>query len=595
MPELILPRKFALAVKQGFERNRRHRRARAMYIREYVGRYYANEYGLTGEEPINLIFNTIRAMVPNIIMRSGINKVETEIIPYKEYADLLGLGLDYIDKRTKLKDTLRAAIVDAFFMMAVLKTGLATGGKMLNFGDVLIDEGQIYTDLVDFDDFTADPSCKDYRKAAFTGDRNRVPRQLLLDDDEFNHDLVMKLPRSYHLDAKRKVEALSKKNFSDSEMFELQDFVDVVEVFVPGADALLTIPDPEQIIFDDFLAARDYYGPKAGPYTMLALTQPVPGNPYPIAPVSVHFDLHKMANRMMVKTMNQADRQKDVAIYDPAGADEAEDLRTAEDGDTIAGNPDTVKVVTLGGQNSKSEAFLSQLQVWHNYMSGNPDQVAGLASQAETATQASILQGNATITIEDARSMVYDVAATVNEKMAWYLHTDPFVNILLARREAGGKYSQLMLTEEQKQGDFLDFTFTIKARSMSRLDPTIKTKRVIEFGTNVVPSIMNAGMVAMQMGREFNVETALTDIANEQGIFEEVQDWFVDPKFQQRIKLMMAMGPQPAGKAQPAQAGDGTRGIPQQTKIQTPFQERKQTEQLSSNEGQSARTSEPGV
>lgn len=593
MAELFLPRKFALAVKQGFERGRRHRKARAMYIREYVGKYYASEYGLTGDEPINLIFNTIRAMVPNIVMKSGVNKVETEIIPYKEYAYLLGLGLDYLDRRIRLKDTLRAAIVDAFFMMAILKTGLATGGKMLNFGDILIDEGQIYTDLVDFDDFVADPSCKDYRKAAFMGDKNRVPRQLLLDDVEFDSDLVMKMPRSYHLDAKKKVEALSKGNFSDSEMHELQDFVDVVEVFVPGAGALLTIPDPEQIIFDDYLAACEYYGPKAGPYTILALTQPVPGNPFPVAPISVHYDLHRMANRMMVKTMNQADRQKDVAVYDPAGADEAEDIRTSEDGDIIAGNPDSVKVVSFGGQNSKSEAFLGQLQVWHNYMSGNPDQVAGLASQAESATQASILQANSTITIEDARSMVYDASATINEKMAWYLHTDPFVDILLAKREPGGNYSQLILTEEQKQGDFFDYTFRIKARSMSRLDPTIKTKRIIEFATNLMANVINAAAIAMGMGVEFNIQKAITDIADELGILDEVQDWFSDPTFMQRMELRIAMGPQPAGKAQQTQTGGG--GIPQQTKIQTPFQERKQTEQLGANETQSARTSEPGV
>ncbi|MCK4825260.1 hypothetical protein KA005_56450, partial [bacterium] len=285
MPEEVIPNKIQNVVKRGFERMNQYRLARAMFVREFVGQYYQGKKGLTGDEPINLIFNTIRAMVPNIVMKSGVNKVETEIIPYKEYAYLLGLGLDYIDRRIRLKDTLRAAIVDAFFMMAILKTGLATGGKMLNFGDILIDEGQIYTDLVDFDDFSFDPSCKDYRKAAFLGDRNRVPRQILLDDNEFNHDLVMKIPKSYHLDAKRKVEALTKKNFTDSEIYELQDFVDVVEVFVPEAETLLTIPDPEQIIFDNYLAIREYYGPKAGPYTMLALTQPVPGNPFPVAPV----------------------------------------------------------------------------------------------------------------------------------------------------------------------------------------------------------------------------------------------------------------------------------------------------------------------
>ena len=594
MPEYFTPTKFALAVKQGFERNRRHRRARAMFIKEYVGRYYSSEFGLTGDEPINLIFNTIRATVPNLVMKSGVNLVSTEITEYRPYAHLLGLALDKLDKNIKLKDTLRAVIVDAFFMMGLAKTGLAGGGQILNFGDIFIDEGQVYTDLVDFDDFTADPSCKDYRKAAFLGDRNRIPRQILLDDDEFDHDLVLKIPKSTHPNAKEKIESLTRKNMSDSEMYELQDFVDVVEVFVPGAGALITIPDPSQKIFSEYLAARDYYGPKEGPYSILALTQPVPGNPFPVAPVGIHYDLHRMANKMMVKNMEQADREKSIGICDPSGADEAEDIRTAKDGDMIMGNPESVKVITYGGNNVKSEQMLQQCQIWHNYMSGNPDQMSGLVSNAESATQANILQANATITIEDARGMIYDFAADTAEKRAWYLHTDPFMDIMLARRKPGGEYEQLQLTPEQRDGDFLDYTFTLKARSMSRLDPAVRTKRVIEFGTNVVPSIMNSAMVAMQMGRQFNVEQALTDIAEEQGILDDVQDWFINPQFEQQIQLMMAMNPQPAGKAQPAQGG-GTRGIPQQTKTQTPFQERKQTEQIGANESQSARTSEPGV
>lgn len=592
MPENITARKFSSVVKQGFERNRRFARARAMFIKEYVGKYYAQQYGVTGEEPINLIFNTIRAMVPNLVMRSGVNKVGTEIIPYRDYAYLLGLGLDKLDRKIEFAETLRGGIVDAFFLMAIFKTGLADSGKLLNFGDMLVDEGQVYTDLVDFDDITFDPVCKDYRNYAFMGDRNRVPRQLLLDDDEFDHDLVMKLPKSTHPDASKKIEIISRRNISDQEMYELQDFVDVVECYVPDANALLTIPDPQQIIMDDYLAARDFYGPKEGPYDVLALTQPVPGNPYPVAPVGVFYDLHKMANRMMVKLMNQADRQKDLGVYDPAGADEAEDIRTAEDGDMIAGAPDTVKVISFGGQNQKSEVMLDKIQVWTNYMSGNPDQVAGLASQAESATQANILQANSTITIEDARGMVYNLAAKTSRKRAWYMHTDPFIDVPLSRRKPGGEYTQLQLTPEQRRGDWLDYTFTIKARSMSRLDPAIRTKRIVEFGTNIVPSIMNSAAIAQQMGREFNIEAALTDIANEQGILEDVQDWLVDPQLMQRLQLVQQMGPQPAGKAQVA---GPTAGQGNQIKRQTGFQERKQVEQIGANETQSARTSEPGV
>ena len=110
MPENITSRQFSLAVKQGFDRNRRFARSRAMFIREYVGKYYAQEFGLTGEEPINLIFNTIRAMVPNLVMRTGVTKVETEIIPHRDYAYLLGLGLDKLDRKIEFKETLRGGI-----------------------------------------------------------------------------------------------------------------------------------------------------------------------------------------------------------------------------------------------------------------------------------------------------------------------------------------------------------------------------------------------------------------------------------------------------------------------------------------------------
>ena len=595
MPENITARQFSIAVKQGFDRNRRFARARAMFIKEYVGKYYAQQYGLTGEEPINLIFNVIRAMVPNLVMRTGINKVETEIVEHRDYAYLLGLGLDKLDRKIDFKEILRGGIVDAFFLMSIFKTGIADSGKLLNFGDVMVDAQQVYSDLVSFDDFVFDPVTKDMRNASFMGDRNRVPRQLLLDNDEFDHDLVMQLPKSISPDAKKKVDSISRMNVSDQEMYQLQDFVDVVECYVPEANALLTIPDPEQITFNDYLAARDYYGPKEGPYTILSLTQPVPGNPYPVAPVGVFFDLHKMSNRMMVKLMNQADRQKDIGIYDPAGADEAEDIRTASDGDMIAGAPDTVKVISFGGQNQKSEVMLERLQVWANYMSGNPDQVAGLASDAESATQASILQANSTVTIEDARGMVYNASADTSKKKAWYMHTDPFIDVPLSRRKPGGNYEQLVLTPEQRRGDFLDYTFKIKARSMSRLDPAVRTKRIIEFATNVMPSVVNSAMVNSQLGIPTNVPEILTDIADELGILEDVQDWFIDETFVQRMQLVQQIGPQPAGKAQMAGPTAGTRGNGNQTKIQSGFQETKQVEQLGANESQGARTSEPGV
>lgn len=590
MADVIIASKFSNAVKEGFIRNKKHRRARAMFIREYVGRYYSSEHGLTGDEPINLIFNTIRALVPNLVMKNPNNEISTEIVAYRDYAFLASKGLDWLGRRIDLKNILRRGIVDALFTLGVFKTGLAQGGRMLRFGDDVLDEGQIFTDVVDLDDFVYDSSCRTLDKAAFTGDASRVPRQLLLDDDEFDHDLVMKLPRSRHPDAMRRVDALTQKNVSNSEIAELQDHVDVVELFVPGANALVTIPDPRQAIFQDYLAIREFYGPDEGPYTYLALSQPVPGNPLPVPPVGVWYDLHVMSNRMMNKMMTQADRQRDLVVYDPASADEAEDIRTSDDGDVLAGNPDNVKGISFGGQNNKNEAMLSQLQVWYNYMAANPDQMAGLASNANTATQAQILQGNANVGIQDMRDMIDDCNAEISRKHFWYMHTDPLIDMPFSVRRPGGEHVQLTLTPEQRRGDFLDFTFRTKPKSMRRLDPAILSKRIMEFGTNTVPAVIMAGLQAMQMGLQFNVQKALTNIADEQGILTEVQDWFVDPEFMQRINLMMAMGPQNAGPAQTMNPGAvmQNRGSPTRNKMMGPQTELNRGQQMGAAPSQSA-------
>ena len=585
------PRKIALVVKNGFQRLRRYRRARAMFIKQYVGQYYASSKGMTGDEPINLIFHAIRTLVPNLVMKNPITKVTTDDVRQEDYAYLLGLALDSIDKKIKMKTILRGGIVAALFAMGIFKTGIAASGQVITWGDLQVDPGQVYSDLVDLDDFVIDPSCRAFDKAAFLGDRNRVPRQLLLDDNNCDHDLVMRLPRSTHPDAKNKIEKLTQSNLSNIEMFELQDFVDIVELFIPEANASLLIPDPEVIIFDDYIRGVDFYGPSEGPYTTMSLTPPVPGNPYPVAPVGIWHDLHVMANKSMIKSMEQAERQKDLVFYDPGAADEAEDIRTARDGDMVAtSDPTSAKVMSYGGQNRDNASMLSQMQIWFNYMSGNPDQMAGLKSDARTATQAQLLQANANVTVEDMRDIIYDAAAELNKKMAWYLHTDPLIDLPLTKRRTGGGQIQLRLTPEQRNGDFLNFAFNLKARSMSRLDPTIKSKRIVEFATNLIPGLVMAAQMCTQIGVPFNLQRAITDLAEELDVTDTVQDWFEDPEFMNRIKLMMSMGPQNAGKAGmgSSQGIKQQGGYPGQKPIASPQGERNQSFQTGANESQAA-------
>ncbi len=569
MPETVNEKRVQLAVKEGFQRIRKFQRARAMFIRQYVGHYYRDQAGQEGDEPVNMIFHVIRSLVPNLVMRNGVNNVTTEIADYKTYAYMLGLAIDAVDERVKLKSIIRRAIVDSFFAMGIVKTGLSATDQLIEFGDVRVDPGQVYVDNVDFDDFVLDPSCRVMEEAAFTGHRSRVPRQLLLDDDGFDHDAVMRLPRSMHPDAKKRAAALSQSGLINQEMVELQDFVDIVELYIPGANSIVTVPDPEQLMLDGYLKIQDFYGPKTGPYRYLSLTQPVPGNPFPVAPVGIWYDLHIMCNRLMRKQMERAEAQKTLYVVDQGSVDQGEDMREAPDGEVIIGDPSSVGMFSSNGAEKGTDATLSNLQVWFNYMSGNPDQLAGMQSNAATATQATILEGNANVTLEDSRGIIYDFTADVNSDVGWFLHYDPLIDLpMIARRrdniddtdfEFG---QQIRLTPEQRRGEHYHYTFKIKPRTMSALDPMVMSKRIIEFATNVVPAVIMAASSALQMGLPFNVRRAITDLADQLELSDYVQNWFDDPEFMDRIQLMLAMGPKPEGKGMSIQGVRQNGGSP---------------------------------
>ncbi len=606
MIERVSPKKIQEVVSAGFRRMEVFRRTRAMFLREYAGQYYTKRHGYTGDQPINLLFSAIRSIVPTIVSKNPRNHVATDHLQYKEYAELQSLALDKIASRVKLKEVLRAWVVSAMFSLGIIRTGISASDGGILVDNQLIDPGDIYVALVDLDDFVFDPLCKSLAESSFLGNRTSVPRQFLLDNDLYDHDLVMKLPSATMVDMNgdRKAAAeLSRIGSGAFTMKDLQDLVNVVELWVPGADALVTIPDPREITFDKYLGITDYYGPKTGPYHFLSFTPPVEGNPMPVAPVSLYFDLHVAANKVFTKILDQSDAQKDILLYKTSHADVAQDILDARNNEAIGvEDPKAAVTVSFGGQNKGNEQMLAQLQVWFNYMSGNPDQMAGLGSSSETATQANILQSNAMISIEDARERLYDATAGVSRDCAWYLHNDPMLDMVLARRKSGMELEQIILTPEQRLGDVEDFVYKIIPKSMSRLDPAIRSKRMMEFMTNVVPALTNTAMIMLQLGMQFNLQRALTLAAEELEIGDAMQEVFIDPEYQQKLEMYMMLhqggGGDSAGAGTPGStrkagpmSGQGimqNNGFPMKRDIASPGQDANAAAQSGADSSQSA-------
>lgn len=574
--DTISPKKVQESVARGFERLENFRSARLLFLRQYTGQYYDRTSGTVGTEALNLIFNAIRILLPNLVLSFPKHTLVTPYLEAKDYAEMLGLALDQHDKQINIRDLYRRAIVDAIFTIGTIKTGLAAGDTVYAFDDEdAVDAGTIYSEVVDFDNLVVDPNCKEhmFRDARFIGDRITVPRQMLLASGLYNNDLIERLPAAGHPRPDRAYEQ-SMRNIHPDENAELEDDVEIVELWVPSANAIVTVPGSKEVLFDDYLRIDDYYGVKEGPYSFLTLTPPVPGNPLPVPSVGIWYDLHVLSNRMAKKIIEQAERQKDIVAYKRASGDDAEELKNAADGEAVAvDDPDAVKVLPFGGQQNSNEAHLASLQNWFNMMAGNPNQVGGLGVEAKSATAASLLQNNASIGLEDMKDLVYQFAATEGRRRAWYMHTDPMMNIPLTRRVMQPPFyiqgpqgpimtqppmmndTQVMLTPEARRGEFMDFMFDIQPESMGRRDSRTRFAQAVDFATKIMPAAMSAAQAAMMLGIPFSAKALILRMAKDEGI-DWMDEVFYDPEFQMQLMQQMAMGPQVGpskGQAAPPQ------------------------------------------
>ena len=549
--------------------------ARMLFLRAYVGQYYDQSHGKIGSEAFNLIHNAVRQLLPNIAMNFPNFTVTSQFLASRQYGEMLAQALDYDSKQQDLRSIIRVGIVDALFTLGILKTGLAESDNVRVFdSDTQIDTGRIFTENVDFDNFVVDPRSREhlFKDAGWMGDTVVVPRAGLLESGLYNNELIEQLPPVDNNFRNQGVKDLSRRSIQGNDP-GFMDEVEITELWVPGANILLTVPGCKDVAFDDYLRVDDYYGPDTGPYTLLSMNPPVPGNPLPVPTVGLWYDLHVKANEMVEKIIDQATRQKDVVVYKPTSADDAEALRDAADGGSVAtDDPDGVQIKSLGGQQPSNEVALSSLQNWFNMIASNPQALAGERIDAGSATEARILQGNANIGLEDAKDMVYQWVADEARKRAWYMHVDPFIEVpLISREQVPAKFAstshgpimvepgrfedvQIVLTPAARRGDWLDFTFEVEADSMSRPDRQQRFAEALDFAVKILPSAVQSALAMFQMGIPFNVKEFIVRMAKIRGI-EWMDEVFFDPDFQFRMQQMMLAGPSPVGSQGSPQQG----------------------------------------
>jgi hypothetical protein len=198
---------------------------------------------------------------------------------------------------------------------------------------------------------------------------------------------------------------------------------------------------------------------------------------------------------------------------------------------------------------------------WFNLVAGNPDLMSGANIASDKATGQQILQQNASVSVGDMRDMMYDFAADISGKQAWYLHNDDLLfvpgqpGIPLIKRETTGQERQLWLTPQDKSGEFDTLGFKIVRRSMSVVDPATRARLVSQFTTQIVPQAFQALMIATQAGQPFNLQRYLTRVAEDMGIAEIISEIFSEPDFAARMMWYASTVGKDNKKGGPANGG----------------------------------------
>lgn len=566
----ITPQNISKAVVTSFGTYDHFRKNRGKFMSQMVGRFYRRSRGGSTSEdgkasPLNLLYSAVRTLVPNLVYNDPRIKVVTQTLAFREYGDVLELATNHLIKRIKFRNQLRLSIYDAIFMAGFMKTGLANADEYLDVNGQTVEIGQPYAERVDPDDIILDPMARAWEEQAFVGNRFRADVDDLIESGLYEPDLVQNLSNRYDQNAKGEMEKLAGTRPEDT-MSEVRRYVDLCEVYLPREKVIVTVPYDKDGKADKFLRVADYQGPETGPYHMLGFT-PVSDNLMPVAPASIWFDLHLMGNKIARKLAKQADRLKSVLAYEDSAEEDAANIAEADDGEARrVSDVNKIKEVKYGGAAPEAYSWMEWVKRNFSEQAGSIDLLSGNSTDSPTATQAEMLQANTSVSLSDMQNIVYQFAAEITRDLAFFLHTDPLINLPLIQRkrvvdpitgQPDLKEVQVNYTPEMRRGDFFDFTFDVQPYSMARPDPNTAVRRKIDFASRVIPA---AAQAAMLLGPGFKIGPFLKRMALEVNI-EDADEWLDDPSFQdwimQKIGMSMAQGDpgKAGGMMQMPQAG----------------------------------------
>ena len=484
------------------------RKLRIKMLAHYAGGWFAGKsHG--DQQPLNLIDRGVQIIGPYLV--GGPPKVmidaKRNLSSNRPFARTLELALEHLFREIKFHQlTMRPAVFNSLFSMGIVKTGIMKSKEVEVYGH-LHDIGQPYADNIDFDDYRGDPMARDREEAELEGHEYTLPYEFVMDSGLFkNYDHLK--PDIDATDWETKPEMITKEQGQGGVRYErLRKMARLQDFWIPDEQIIITVPLMGQ--GRKIMRTVQWDGPESGPFDMLGYRH-FSNSILAIPPVFTWLGYNKIINRLVAKMNNQAQRERKIIAYDLGSSQDAKYIAQTPDGSTVGvKNIDGIKELEMGGVSETNFQFITFMEQQFSIAGGNLYTIGGRETGAETLGQEQMLQANASKALEDMVQQVHQFTSSIIEKLAWFMWSDPMIDLPVIKRVAGYEL-ETRFSQETKEGDFFDYGFDIEPYSMSRMNPETRYQKLMQLVSQV---ILPTAQIAASQGSQLNVDELVRESA----------------------------------------------------------------------------------
>lgn len=525
-------------VKYNYRELKPFRDVRQLNVEAARGHYYRTKDDPPDavRDPVNMMDQFVQILVRSFVQSNPKVRVTSRSNPKaaRIFQEHLNITIQEID----LLGTLRRSVQEAILgYMGIAFCGITTENDP---------GGEVFVDSVALPDFVVDLAHDEFSQADIMG--HRFARRIgeLLDDPNYDSELVGKLKS--RRSGRSELDDRKDRWDYNEDQGSLFDWVDIWSILVQPANLVVYMTDDTAV--NTPLRVESFDGPEFGPYPLLGFDR-VLDELMPNSRAAMMLDMHDFVNSQYRRIFMKEDQAAEYFTYEGGGEQDARQVRDAMDGGLYQVNSNNaVKRRTKGGTNPQALATAIHGRQLFDELSGNLRLLGGVGPIAETATQERLANVNASRLVRDMQLQVVAFTKRILQNIAWYEWTHPTrtrrVELKVGRN---GTAVSEMWSPEIREGDFIEHEIDIVPDSMEhrssaqQLEHLIKAIQTVVIPAMQMPSERPVVLKTPELLRKYSELDNLPELA-------EVVDYAVDDAFVST----------PAGGAPRAPVGAGAQG-----------------------------------